>query len=629
MTVLPCGDPACWGMDGLPLLPPDWLPGLAELPIELAVGTGRQISKTIPASAACDVAFWKTRGTTWPEAPATLATRAAELFVSNSDNQRWLDHAILSGPPRDLSATLGVPYLRHTKEVLVSAQLWDRDLGWRLADTSALEMWQTIGDMAALLDLIITSRNWVRDRAVTTPCAPNVENIFDLASERFLAMAGVPIRSASPNLESSAFRNAIGGRVGLRSEGSLTLEEAGALINVTRERLRQLAKRFDLNHGHQRIWPDHGVIIELLQTSSATSLNLDGVARLAVEFQTDDEVQKEISRRLTQAGRPSPHAEDLRAVRAACWELSDGTGFFRVPDIEEMLGKAAGLSGTRLIELIGEAAEMIDLPHGYGVVQYGSRDSWIVTTSHRILSELGPMSATKLRFGLERRHAGRRSGRSGAAPPSVDVLLAFFERRPDFEVSGTGVSSTLESCEPIDSIQGWILRQIEHAGGVAHHTTLMELARRDRKNRSSVNVYLSVFGYLIEPIGNGCYTPLGRPYSPTDIFVARSVARTLSVPTTDKKWTITPAQLSFRCSAGSTLLNTGVLGAPARVCRLIGDRRLLVCSSSGTHGHIAVSGGNLYGFSTVFQALDATPGDTIKVTMDLTSLCAHVTLERD
>ena len=55
----------------------------------------------------------------------------------------------------------------------------------------------------ALLDLIITSRNWVTEEPSGTQ-VPTKENIFQLAGERHVLTAGVPIFSkTNPLLDAS------------------------------------------------------------------------------------------------------------------------------------------------------------------------------------------------------------------------------------------------------------------------------------------------------------------------------------------------------------------------------------------------------------------------------------------
>lgn len=626
MSRLPSGDPCCWGMDGLPLLPPEWLHGLAGADIHLPAGTLRRRSAPVPVSAVTGTAFWQTKGRSWGAAPAQLAAEAAEQFLGDNSRHRWLDHQVLSGPPRDIAGVLNIPFLRRTRDALAAAGLWTGDLGWVLGTISALELWQLLDDVTAVVDVVVTSRNWVRDGAVERPVLPERESLFELAAERFLAMAGVPIASTTPNLDSDNFRDALGGRAALRDGGRSSLEESGAVLGVTRERVRQIAKRFDLAHTLHRAWPDGGLLGELLD---GQEVERDSLVRVAAEYQPEPSVEERLNELRLITTTDGDRDRDLRLVTERCWELSDGTGFFRIPDAVAHFGDETGGSGVALATLIHEAASIIDLPYDTAFTQYNSRDPWIVATSHRILGQLGPLSVNKLRIGLQRRRAGRTSDRRGAGPPGADILLAFYEAHPDFTVTGDVISSNRGDREPADSVQGWILRQLTAAGGVAHRATVLELARRDGMKRSSVTVNLSVFGYLIEPVGGGCFTSLGYPYSPTDVELARSYARAISVPTTGKKWAVTSSDITVECSIGSSLLNNGVLAVPARVARLIDDRQLSVRSRLGTHGHIAVTGTNLYGLSSVFQALDAAPGDLLTVSLDISQGQATVTVTSD
>ena len=626
MSRLPSGDPCCWGMDGLPLLPPEWSHGLVGADIHLPAGTGRHRSAPLPVSAVTGTAFWQTRGRSWGAAPAQLAAEAAEQFLSDSSRHRWLDHHVISGPPRDTTGVLNIPFLRGTRDSLAAAGLWSGDLGWVLGTISALELWQLLDDVTAVVDVVVTSRSWVHDGFVERPVLPERESVFELAAERFLAMAGVPIASTKPNLGSDKFRDALGGRAALRNGGRLTLEESGGVLGVTRERIRQIGKRFDLAHTLHRAWPDGGLIGELLD---GQEVERESVMRVAAEYQPEVSVEERLKKLRDASMTSADRDRDLRLVTERCWELSDGTGFFRIPDAVEHFGDELGSSGAPLATLIHEASSMIDLPYDTAFTQYNSRDPWIVTTSHRILGHLGPLSVHKLRIGLQRRCAGRTSNLRGAGPPAADILLAFYAAHPDFSVTGDVISSNRVDREPADSVQGWILRQIAAAGGVAHRTTLLALARRDRKNRSSVTVNLTVFGYLIEPVGGGCFTSLGYPYSPTDVELARRYARTISIPTTGKEWAVTSNDITFECSIGTNLLDTGVLPVPSRVARLIGDQQLSVHSRLGTHGHIALTGTNLYGLSSVFQALDAAPGDLLTMRLDISQGKATVTVTSD
>lgn len=613
-------------MEGLPLLPPEWLPGLIGTDIHIPTSNRNKDSIPLHAATVTDTEFWRKKGRYWGVAPAQLATEAAAIFLGDGSKHRWLDHQVLSGPPRNTAAVLNIPYLRSTRHALTNAGLWADDLGWVLATSSALELWQILGDVTAVLDVVVTSRSWIRDGDVERPVLPERESIFELAAERFLAMAGVPISATTPNLASDKFREALGGRAALRIGGRTTLDESGAVLGVSSERLRQIAKQFDLDHTMHRTWPDGSLIGRLLDTPE---LDFGSLVRVAAEYQPDRAAEARLSELQFEGTASLNRKKDLRIVMERCWKLSDGTGFFRIPDALEHFGNELGSSGSPLAAFIHEAASIIDLPHDTAFTQYSSRDPWIVATSHRILGHLGPLSVNKLRLGLLRRHAGRKSENPGAGPPAADILLAFFTAAPDFTVNGDVISTKRGDAEPDDSVQGWILTQLRAAGGVAHRTTLLALARRDGKNRSSVAVYLSVFGYLIEPVGRGCFTSLGYPYSPIDVELARSYARTISLPTKGKKWAVTSNDITFECSIGTNLLDTGVLAVPARVERLIGDEHLSVHSRLGTHGHIALAGKNLYGLSSVFQALDAAPGDALKITLDLGQWQAAVTVTSD
>lgn len=607
-------------MDGLPLLPPDWRFGLIRTGLVMEIETaGRTEPKPILSESLNG--SWTKPGAIWKAIPAEAARNVAEQFLADPKNHRWLDHPILTAPPRDFESILEIPYLQSTRHLLSEHGLLNHDLGWVLTSSSALEVWQTIGDTTALLDLIITSRNWVHEGSAETAVVATQENIFGLTAERFLAMAGVPIFSEQRNLANPLFRDALAGRCGFTPNGKVTLEDSGKLLGITRERLRQIASRYDLKHGFHRAWPANNVFESLIDDAEDEKMGQKVILRISSEFKIDESTSNSLNRLSLLSTKP----QLPREISLACWNLSEGSGFFRIPDAIELLKNQHEFTDDQLRSLIEDAAAIADLPHDSAFVQY-SRDPWVVETSHAILGELGQASITKLHLGLSRRHAGRRDKTRGAGPPARDVLLAFFAKHPDFEVHGDQITSLNPKQIDDSTVQAWILRQIKQAGGVVHSAVLFELARRDGINRSSLNVYLNVFGYLIEPIGYGCFTRLGDPWSPTDISIARSSARTISVPTTGSKWTLIPDGIKFECVAGTTLINTGVIGVPKRGRQLIGDQRFVVQSSLGTHGHIALSQSNLYGLGTAVQALGAAPGDTLHLLFNIPNQEATITI---
>jgi hypothetical protein len=76
--------------------------------------------------------------------------------------------------------------------------------------------------------------------------------------------------------------------------------------------------------------------------------------------------------------------------------------------------------------------------------------------------------------------------------------------------------------------------------------------------------------------------------------------------------------------AGAGLVNVRV-----KAQRLIADRVLAITSDLGSHGHVALSGALLHGFSSVLNSLEVMPGDEITVNIDLRDDTAHVTLVED
>jgi len=146
--------------------------------------------------------------------------------------------------------------------------------------------------------------------------------------------------------------------------------------------------------------------------------------------------------------------------------------------------------------------------------------------------------------------------------------------------------------------------------------------RQEGFNTTSVALYLQ-FGEILQPIGRNCFTLVATRPTPLDIENARHDASLLRIPERiSTSYVAGGAHLTV--TVGSSLRDSGVMSVPARLRRMIGERRLQVTSDFGNHGSSIVSGTLLTGFSSVFNALDVMTGDDLTVRIDLATLTMQV-----
>lgn len=599
----------------LPLLPPEWRRGLEHaLNSQISRAERAELLKGLSLGDLTNSAS-RRQVSSRHIAPATVALNIAETFINEVTNERWLDHAVLPEVVRNPSAITQLPYLKSTIEVLNSCGIYNADLAWKMTSLSFLSLLQTINNLEAALDLTITTRNWVTDRTIRVPQVPTKENIFQLAGERHVLTAGA-------DLKNQPYWPSLAAKSGLTDKGRVSLRAAADLAGVTGEALRRKITNLDLNHTKFRCWPDGGVIHQLVNEANGSEATLRILHRLALEFAIEDE--KQIQNHLNVAN-PN-YQKDVATVRKQLWNLSDGTGFVRRVDAEYALEGTIGLSGTPLIDLIPNAALLDQLSDDYLYVQGSKSEPWIVHTSLRVLAEAEQLTVSRLRDALLRRWRGHKNY---GMPPNVGVLTDFFRHHPDFSVEDGKVLALRYEPEPRDSLQSWILEKIRQAGGVAHRLTLMELAAVEDKNRSSVGLYIGLSGYMIRPVGQGCFASIGTTVSPLDIEIARKQARDLTVPTQEAKWSVTTEGITFTCKAGTSFVIQGSTSVKKSVRNLIADRRIVLNSSHGSHGHIAMSGSLLYGFSSAFQALQIMPGDDLTLSLNLIENTAFIEVDTE
>ena len=268
-------DRPCWGEIGLPLLPRAWQRGLLNL--DLGIPRRRQRRRqTLHAHTLCSNADWSQFK--WPDTPAQTAIEVFSWHLDTDPEPDFIDYPLLPGRLRDPHSITTIPFLTGTWDILESAFPTIDDLAEALGTATALELLQLTGCTQTVLDVAITAPSWVMDRTtsrndddsdligrpasrnddgsgllVVRPEQPaDIDDAVRLAGLRHLRTACVPQRRLD---DTSGWTEALAGRAGISLNGQLTLEEAGRLVGVTRERMRQVAKDYRLEHKVRRRWP--------------------------------------------------------------------------------------------------------------------------------------------------------------------------------------------------------------------------------------------------------------------------------------------------------------------------------------------------------------------------------------
>ncbi len=664
----------CWGEIGLPLLPRAWQRGLLNL--DLGIPRRRQRRRqTLHAHTLCSNADWSQFK--WPDTPAQTAIEVFSWHLDTDPEPDFIDYPLLPGRLRDPHSITTIPFLTGTWDILESAFPTIDDLAEALGTATALELLQLTGCTQTVLDVAITAPSWVMDRTtsrndddsdligrpasrnddgsgllVVRPEQPaDIDDAVRLAGLRHLRTACVPQRRLD---DTSGWTEALAGRAGISLNGQLTLEEAGRLVGVTRERMRQVAKDYRLEHKVRRRWPltrRLQSIKDTLERSVGESLdaveddlnapfgvlgNDFGSGTRPLGFKNAVElldwyghpVRLELDpvERVRRSGEAFcfPESVTLDSIRMQVWELSEGTGFLREPDLARVVRDLLpDHSGDDLLRIIDAAIGKDRLPFGYLFVTKHAKPT-VHSVLRQMLSWASPLSLAEVYEGLDRKFRHRRF----PTVPPIEVIRALIDRLDGFEIDDDLVSLTTPETPETETVLGWIGTQLRDAEDhVLHRSTILEACRQTGRNTSSVGVFLQ-FGVIVAPVGRGCFRLVGSRPTASSIDVARTRGLRENIRTqTDYQYANDGMRLSV--TVGNDLRDGGVLSVNARTQRLIANRRLAITSYVGPHGNCALSGSLLYGFPSVLNALGVMPGDQIWVEINFMDNTAHVLMAED
>lgn len=636
------GEPPCWGESGLPLLPSAWQSRIPDH--DLGIPFRRLNRRTLSLHQMFRVSDWSS--VKWPQTTIDAAQSTFEALLEDSRTHDAIDMPLLTRRIEDPNAVAHLPLLTRTWEALEEGFDSNHDLAEFLATGTGLDLLQLTGCPQSTIDVAITVPSWSRNTTrghlrIAKPERPaGILRAFELAGERHVRTLCVQPNHADP---ASGWSSAIAGRSGASIDGTLTLEEAGGLIGVTRERFRQVASGLPLTHSHRRRWPLSPELHRLDKVfENCVGRPLDdieadlrscSIGDEALDFDRalslldwygrswDLEIDATLHVQPAAAQLNLPEGLSINRIRNMVWEMSEGTGFLREDDLLRELEQIAPNFDPELRErAINLAIGKDRLPLGYLFVAK-HRDPTVVGVLKKTLSWTNPLPLAEIHESLVRRFRFRRF----PAPPPPQVLGALIERLDGFEFEDGQVRATTPDEPDRETVLGWITEQLQLAESqVLHRSILYEAARRAGKKTVSVGLYLQ-FGETTRPTGRGCFRLVGS--HPDAEAIERARAEAIRLRVADGRRTAYPdGGIRLELTVGNGLLDSGVLSIPARAQRLIANRSLALSSDLGSHGNLGLSNTLLYGFTTALQTLDVMPGDQVTVDLDLRANSAHISL---
>jgi hypothetical protein len=450
-------------------------------------------------------------------------------------------------------------------------------------------------------------------------------------------------------------RTALLVRLGWLDGQPRSLQEAGDLAGVTRERMRQIQVRFEeraptnipvapveraLDLVRAAIPTTVRVVEELLLEEGITERGVhpEGLIRFArfLGLTPGFEVMRFGSfGEVVVPSEVAPKADLLARLRQEVRRQSRPYGFVHEDQVREVLhGLGPELGRARMIPLMMSAVGAAPVADGWFYLKADARDPTVRLLLDMLAVAGGVISASEAREGFERRlrwrsSAGHVTWRGWC--PSEEALLGFARSRPDlFRVMGADI----EAVEPLDwrsrlSGAERIVVEVlyETPGRVLTRDAFEQEVIRRGVNQNTFGVYSS-YSPFIRDLGGGLWAIRGVEPDPIQVEHLRRRPRDRQRRIEGWQWLPTEA-LRLLIRVGR--IGNFVVGIPA-VARpyLAGRDFQAVLACGDPRGRIRIDEqGASWGWGPPLKRLGARKGDLVAADFDLPTGTVKLSLERE
>lgn len=433
--------------------------------------------------------------------------------------------------------------------------------------------------------------------------------------------------------ERASNKTAILARTGLGGAEPLTLEATGQIIGVTRERVRQLERKFKervdkcdmiwtpvLDRALQKaaeLVPASPSALEAGLSSAGLIAGSFSIASLtaAAEIFDKDIPFKHLDGTLAPLGDWAPSS----AVRTTTRRQVEHWGATTVDDVEVRLKENGFEVEPRLLRITIEALEgfaWLDEERGWFWVR-GTRNR-LLNQVRKIMSVAGSIELAELRAGVGRYHRMK-----GFRPPR-EVLATLCVDSGDFYRDGDricGGPDLADWRDVLGSNERKLVQALFDYGPVMRRDDLERIVVAERGlNRSSFYVYLT-YSPMLERYAPGVFGLRGAPVTAAEVD-AMIPQRVQHQVLQDHGWT-NDGRLwaAFRISPAAEA--TGILGAPAAVRSVTGGSYELYAEDEQPVGTLVIEQ-NMWGLSPFFRRWGVEAGDFVVIALDITNRQATI-----
>lgn len=426
-------------------------------------------------------------------------------------------------------------------------------------------------------------------------------------------------------------RTAVKLRLGLGGEPPMTLSEAGKSVGLTRERVRQLEKRFADAIDGSRAWtPVLDKVLKVITNAAPTSV--DDAKRLlsdkalvrgsfAIEsllsasqlFGRDPgfEYDREAGVVFRDGSRLSP-----RLVSSEARRLTTHWGAATVDSLAaELADRDDGDVDVALLRVLLETVpnlQWLDDEKEWFWVK-GTNRNRLLNQVEKVMSVAGSIGIGELREGVGRFH------RMGGFRPPREVLARLCEQSGLYSRDGDLIKEGPD-LRPWDevlgqTVEGRIAEALFEYGPVMRRDDLEHIVVAERGvNRSSFYVYLG-YSPIIARYAPGVYGLRGARVTAGEVN-ALIPPRVRQQRLVDHGWTADGrVWIAYKMSA--TAVQAGVLSVPAALEDFLSGSYLLSSDDDRPIGTLVVKGNHMWGVGPFYRRWGVEEGDHVVVTVDI------------
>lgn len=434
-------------------------------------------------------------------------------------------------------------------------------------------------------------------------------------------------------------RDAILCRLGWHGERPITLAEAGDLIGVTRERVRQLEAKFVRKLPPEGLYaPAVAMAVQVIakaapvaatkvpsllldsglttQSFSAASL-ISAADILSVDHNL--KIQGSGGEEFIYAGTQVATPQKIVSMAR---RMSGAAGAAKISDLCERLtlegfptsadGAAAVLHGTAKARFVGD--DWVWFPDN------PAKRSRLRNLTRRMLSVVTPIHVSKLREGVKREVNYLNSVKHGwpIIVPPEKVLRRYYADHREFTISGDGLVDCVETLDYRNELVGTdrvlidVIRSVPT--GVLDRSSFREAVLRREVSVASFEQALT-YSAVIERVDNNVWSARGVQLDPNAVAACREAnsRRPQERRVTDFGWTSTGEAWFSAVVPGHHHI---VLGIPGEIRRFLAEGRFTEVGATGITVGVSKDGTS-YGYGPILRRLGAEEGDRMVATFDL------------